>query len=52
MCVCLSVLCTHKCTGLGGQRKEPDPLKLELKVVVSCPLWVMGIKLGSMQSSI
>lgn len=30
-----------------GQRRMPDPLELELQVVVSLLMWVLGVKLES-----
>lgn len=31
----------------GGQKTALDPLELESQVLMSCPFWVMGTKLGS-----
>lgn len=46
--VCVSEC--HVCVGAGGgQMKAWNPLKLELLVVVSCPVWVLGPELGSLE---
>ena len=35
------------CSGHRSQKKISEPLELELQVVVSHPVWVLGTKLGS-----
>lgn len=38
MCVYVHMLaCGH-----GGQKGRFDPLELEVKIVVSCPVWILG----------
>jgi hypothetical protein len=49
MCVCVH-LCVGLCTEVqchGSQKGLSDFLELELPAVVSCPLWVLVIELGS-----
>lgn len=36
--VCVYVLCMCECNTSGGQKRVMDPLKLNLVVVVSCPV--------------
>lgn len=44
VCTCLSV-CVHMSRrASGGQKRELDPLELELKAVVSCPKRVLETK--------
>jgi hypothetical protein len=48
VCICASVwLCVCECSAHGGQKRASDPPELELQVVVSRPLWVLGIELRS-----
>lgn len=48
MCVSVSVWeYVHVSAGAqGGQKRSLDLLELEAQVVVSCPTWVLGTKLG------
>lgn len=38
-------VCAHARNALGGQQGASDPLALELKVVVSCHMWMLGTEL-------
>lgn len=38
-------VCAHALNALGGQQGASDPLALDLKVVVSCHVWVLGTEL-------
>ena len=40
-------VCIHKCSAQGDQKRASDPLELELEVVVSPLMWVLGTELGS-----
>ena len=44
---CLSICVLHECSGHGRQKSIVDSLELELQVVVSCLMWVLGTKPGS-----
>lgn len=44
--MCVSVWLAHVCR---GQKRRLNLLELGLQVLVSCPTWVLGIKLGSSQ---
>lgn len=37
----------YVCSAYGGQKRELDPLELELYMVISQPVWVLGTKLGT-----
>lgn len=47
MYMCLIWLCAHKCYVHKGSKRLLDPMKPELKVVVSCSVWVLGTYLRS-----
>lgn len=40
-------VCIHKCSAQGDHQRVSDPLELELEVVVSPLMWVLGTELGS-----
>jgi hypothetical protein len=45
MCVCTCMcMLAHECRTCGGERKVLDPMELELEVVVSCLMSVLGIE--------
>jgi hypothetical protein len=46
MYVCVSVFeYVHVCAGVqGGEKRVSDALGLELRAVLSCPAWVLGVK--------
>lgn len=45
-------LCPHIAMGAHvGQKRASEPLELGFKVVVSCPMWVLGTELGSSVSA-
>lgn len=47
ICICIWVYVQHVCAEfLGGQKKELEFLQLELHVVLSLLMWVLGIKLS------
>lgn len=41
------MLCVDACGCLWKTEAVLDPLKLDLQVAVSCPMWVLGIELPS-----
>jgi hypothetical protein len=51
MCVCVWLLCAHEYVCLGGRKRVSDPLELELQMVESCRMWVLGRKLKFSGSS-
>ena len=49
MYLCMVYMCIHKSAGASGaQRRNLNPLNVELQVVVSCLMWVLGTELGSL----
>ena len=40
--MCLSVVCAHE-----GQQRAPDPLELEVQLVLTPLRWVLGMEPGS-----
>lgn len=50
--ICVFVYICHICVGVnGGQKRTSSSLELELYVIVSCLVWVLGNKLGSSKNS-
>ena len=48
MCVFLCEFVYHMCAGaLGGQKRASELLEVELIMVVSCLMWVLGTTPGS-----
>lgn len=45
MCMCVRVY-IHECSAAGRQKRVLDPTKLDSKVVVSLPMWVLENQLG------
>lgn len=44
-CACVCVMCVlHMCVAYGDQKRTSGPLKLELQVFMSHPVWVLGTK--------
>lgn len=49
---CLSVCVQHAYRCLWGPKEGTDPLKLEIQMVVSHPVWVLGPKPVSLFKSV
>lgn len=47
LCVCVGCVYICECSAHGEQKRTFDPVELELQVVVSHPMWVLGTRLGS-----
>lgn len=44
----MCVVCLHLSTGVCvNHRRASEPLELELQVIMSCPMWVLGPELKS-----
>lgn len=44
--------CMQVITGVQGGQRHQIPLELDLQVVMTCPLWVLGPTLGSSERMI
>jgi len=50
VCVCVCVcVCVYPCVYMPRAGEAVDPLCLELQMVVSYPMWVLRIKLWSLE---
>lgn len=51
-CFTFNYMCEHVHTSMGAcgsQKMAADPMEVTLQAVVSCPIWVPGTKLPSLQ---